>query len=143
MKNAILKILFILICFIKTTLFYSQNSSSVTKIKIKKEKIYVKAAFDESNYRVIAFDKFGNPHENAIKSFNIFYKEGNKSYQTSVEGNTFPKKTIDFLTKKKKSATKICLTKLKVSDEDNHIEELPDLCDIVIFPNCKKVNQNR
>jgi len=143
LKNAIFKITFILVCLIKTTLLHGQNSSDITKIKIKKEKIYVKAAFDESNYKVIAFDKFGNPYENAIKSFNILYKDGNKSYQASVEGNTFPKKTIDFLTKKKRSATKICLTNLKASDENNHLEELPDLCDIVIFPNCKKVNQNR
>ena len=87
---------------------------------------------------MIAFDRYGNPHEQAIKSFTIFYKEDNKAYQAPVEGNTFPKKTIDFLTKKKKFATKICLMNIKAEDKDGHIEDLPDLCDIVIFPDCKK-----
>ncbi len=141
MKLAFIKIIFIICILAKTIVSYSQNSPEITTIKIKKERIYVKAAFDESNYKVVALDKFGNPHENAITSFSIFYKEGKKSYEATVDGNVFPKKTIDFLTKKKKSATKVCLTKLKAADENNHVEELPDLCDIVIFPDCKKINK--
>lgn len=122
---------------------FCQEKGEVHKIKIEKEKLFVKAAFDDTEFKVIAFDKYGNPHENAIKSFTIFYKENNTAYQAPVEGNTFPKKTIDFLTKKKKLATKICLTNLKVQDKDGHEEDLPDLCDIVIFPDCKKVNKTK
>lgn len=122
---------------------FCQEKGEVHKIKIEKEKLFVKAAFDDTEFKVIAFDKYGNPHENAIKSFTIFYKENNTAYQAPVEGNTFPKKTIDFLTKKKKLATKICLTNLKVQDKEGHEEDLPDLCDIVIFPDCKKVNKTK
>jgi len=120
----------------------SQEQKEVQTIKVKKEKLFVKAAFDETEFKVIAFDHYGNPHENAIKSFTISYKENNTSYQAPVVGNIFPKKTIDFLTKKKKMATKICLTNLKAEDKDGHLEDLPDLCDIVIFPDCKKVKKN-
>ena len=114
--------------------------NDVKKIKIEKEKIFIKAGFDESEFKVIAFDRFGNPHEKAIKSFTIFYSENKKNYQSQVVGNTFPNKTITFLTKKKTFATKICLQNIIATDEDGHTESLPDLCDVVIFPDCKKVN---
>jgi hypothetical protein len=129
--------------FVLSSNLFSQEKNEIKSIKIEKEKLFVKAAFDDTEFKVIAFDKYGNPHEQAIKSFSIFYKEGKNSYQAPVEGNTFPKKTIDFLTKKKKEATKICLTHLKAEDKEGHVEELPDLCDIVIFPDCKKVNKSR
>ena len=133
----------LLIVFVSTSISLFAQEGQVHKIKVEKEKLFVKAAFDETEYKVIAFDRYGNPHEQAIKSFTIFYKEDNKAFQAPVEGNTFPKKTIDFLTKKKKLATKICLTHLKAQDKDGHEEELPDLCDIVIFPDCKKVNKTK
>lgn len=117
---------------------FSQESDEVKTIKIEKEKLFVKAAFDESEYKVVAFDRYGNPHENAIKSFTIRYRDGKTSYQAPVIGNTFPKNTIDFLTKKKKDATKICLENIKATDKEGHIEDLPEMCDIVIFPDCKK-----
>jgi len=142
LKKIIFNSLFIgLIC--STSVLFSQENETVQKIKVEKEKMFVKAAFDETEYKVIAFDRYGNPHENAIKSFTIFYKEDNKAYQAPVSGNTFPQKTIDFLTKKKKLATKICLTNLKAQDKEGHTEDLPDLCDIVIFPDCKKVNKTK
>ena len=83
------------LCF--TTISFSQEKEEVKTIKIKREKLFVKAAFDDTEYKVIAFDRYGNPHEEAIKSFTIFYKEDNVARQASVLGNTFPQKTIDGL----------------------------------------------
>jgi hypothetical protein len=142
LKTTILHLLFIGFIFVYGSSF-AQEQEEVKIIKIKKEKLFVKAAFDDTEFKVIAFDRYGNPHEQAIKSFTILYNEKKTNYEAAVIGNTFPKKTINFLTKKKKLATKICLTKLKAEDKDGHIEDLPDLCDIVIFPDCKKVNKNR
>jgi hypothetical protein len=122
--------------------FLCQEKEEVKSIKVKKEKLFSKAAFDETNYKVIAFDRYGNPHEQAIKSFCISYAEGKNVYEAAVTGNTFPEKTIKFFTKTRSSATKICLTKLKAQDSEGHIEDLPDLCDIVLFPDCKKVNKH-
>ena len=126
-----------------SAVFSQEITEEVKTIKVKKEKLFVKAAFDDTEFKVIAFDRYGNPHEQAIKSFTILYKEGKTTYQAPVEGNTFPQKTIDFLTKKKKLATKICLTNIKAEDKTGHIETLPDLCDIVIFPDCKKVTKHQ
>jgi hypothetical protein len=141
LKKVLLNLAFISLLSSSSALF-SQEPGSVQTIKVKKEKLFVKAAFDDTEFKVIAFDRYGNPHEQAIKSFVIVYKEDDKAYRAPVEGNTFPKKTIDFLTKKKKFATKICLTQLKAEDKDGHLEDLPDLCDIVIFPDCKKTKKN-
>jgi hypothetical protein len=140
LKKTLVYLLFPAFCCICPAL-HGQENEPVQTIKVKKDKLFSRAAFDESEYKVIAFDKYGNPHEKAIKSFSIFYKEGKTAYEAPVEGNTFPDKTIKFLTKKKSTATKICLTKLVAVDENGHEESLPDLCDIVIFPDCKKVNK--
>lgn len=134
---------FLLVLLYSSAVFAQENEGAKTTIKVKKEKLFVKAAFDDSEFKVIAFDRYGNPHEQAIKSFTILYKEDKTTYQAPVSGNTFPQKTIDFLTKKKKLATKICLTNLKAEDKEGHLEDLPDLCDIVIFPDCKKVAKHK
>lgn len=129
--------------FVKPLSLLSQDAEEIKSIKIKKENSFVKAAFDEADYKVIAFDRYGNPHENAIKSFTIYYKEGKNNFEAPVSGNLFPENTIRFLTKKKQTATKICLTKIKAENKEGHIEDLPDLCDIVIFPDCKKTQKNK
>ena len=140
MKKNLLNVLLIIFFFFCSAVF-SQETEGVQTIKVKKESLFTKAGFDESEFKVIAFDKYGNPHEQAIKSFSIMYSDGKSSYVLNVEGNTFPKQTIDFLTKKRKEATKICLCKLKAADDNGHTEDLPPLCDIVIFPDCKKIHK--
>lgn len=136
------RILLFLLVFNFTSSAFSQEKGDVHTIKIEKETKYAKAAFNEADYKVIAFDRFGNPHEKAIKSFSIVYHDGKTNYEAPVMGNTFPSKTIDFLTKKRATATKVCLTKIMAGEDEAHLEKLPDLCDIVIFPDCKKVNKN-
>lgn len=130
------KILFIILMVQLTTVITAQEKPA-QKIRIEKEFSFVKAAFNEADYKVVAFDKFGNPHQEAIKSFVIQYIENKKVFQAKVEGNVFPEKTIQFFTKKRKFATKICLIKIIAQDKEEHLQELPDLCDIVIFPDCK------
>lgn len=122
---------------------WAQENEEVKSIKIKKEKLFSKAAFSESDYKVIAFDRYGNPYENAIKSFTIVYKDSKSIYEAPVVGNTFHENTINFLTKKRQTATKICIVKIKAEDKDGHIEDLPDLCNIVIFPDCKKTQKKK
>jgi hypothetical protein len=142
LKKNVFHFIFAGLIFYSTCLI-SQSKQDIGIIKVKKEKQFVKAAFDDTEFKVIAFDKYGNPHEQAIKSFIIFYKEGKSVYESAVEGNTFPQKTIDFFTKKKKFATKLCLIKVIAADKNGHEELLPDLCDIVVFPDCKKLNKKK
>lgn len=136
-KNRMIKhytiVLFIFLAFV----FSSSQGQEVQKIKIAKEKAFLKAEFDNTQYKVVALDKYGNPHEEVVKSFVVSYSENGNLFEAPVMGNTFPDKTINFLTKKKKTATKICIRKIKAEDKEGHIEDLPDLCDIIIFPDCK------
>lgn len=139
MKKIIYIIVFIYLFY--PSVLRAQDEQEVKSIKIKKELLFVKAVFDDTEFRVVAIDRYGNPHENAIKSFVIFYKEGENGYEAKITGNTFPQKTIDFFTKKKKEATKIWLLKIKAENKEGHLEDLPDLYDIVIFPDCKSVKK--
>jgi hypothetical protein len=134
MKRLLNTCLFLAVFFIAPFSIFSQE---VQKIKIKKENAFLKAEFDETQYKVVALDKYGNPHEEVIKSFVVSYSEAGNLYEAPVMGNTFPDKTVNFLTKKKKTATKICLRKIKAENSEGHLEDLPDLCDIIIFPDCK------
>ena len=117
----------------------AQENQPIQSIKIKKEELFIKAAFDETEYKVIALDKYGNPHEKAIKSFVISFNDNGILMQAKVMGNVFPDKTIKFLTKKRTNSTKICLEKIVAENPDGHNENLPNLCEIMIFPDCKKV----
>lgn len=112
-------------------------------IKIQKQESFIKAQFDETNYKVIAMDRYGNPHEEAIKEYVITYSENGQIFEARVIGHTFPEKTIQYLTKKRQTAVKICIIKIIAEDKDGHLQKLPDLCDIVIFPDCKKVNKKK
>ena len=76
-----------------SSISFSQEKEEVKTIKVKREKLFAKAAFDDTEYKVIAFDRYGNPHEQAIKSFTIFYKEDNKAYQAPVMIDGWPQST--------------------------------------------------
>ena len=120
-----------------------QNPITPIKIKIEKEVTFVKAAFDEAEYKVIAFDKYGNPHIESVKEFTIEYSDGKNIFKAKAMGNKFPEKTIKFLTQKRETATNICLRNIKAENKDGHLEEVPDLCGIIIFPDCKKMKSKK
>jgi len=128
----ILTIIFSATCF----------SQEVEKIKIKKEDPFFKAEFDETNYKVIALDKYGNPHENVIKSFKITFQDTQGHFESKVVGNTFPEKTIKYL-KKRTRATNLCLKEIVAEDTDGHVQSLPDKCGVLIYPDCKNCDPNK
>lgn len=121
--------------------FYT-SAQEVEKIKIKKEDPFFKAEFDEANYKVIALDKYGNPYENAVKSFVITFQDTEGHFQSKVEGNTFPEKTIKYL-KKRTRVTNLCLQEVKAVDEEGHEQILPVKCGILIYPDCKDCDPNK
>lgn len=97
----------------------------------------MRADFDETKYKVIAFDKYGNPYEDVVKSFVITFQDTKGHYQNAVVGNTFPKNTIKYLTKERKKTTSICLRDIVAEDADGHVQKIPDKCGILIYPDCK------
>lgn len=117
-------------------------SQEIEKIKIKKEDPFFKAEFDYTNHKVIAVDKYGNPYENAIKSFVITFQDTEGHFQSKVVGNEFPDKTVKYL-KKRTKATNICLKEIVAEDADGHQQKLPDACGILIYPDCKNCDPNK
>lgn len=130
------------IAFFLVLFSYSTFSQEVEKIKIKKEDTFFKAEFDETNYKVIALDKYGNPYQEVIKSFDITFQDSEGHFETSIVGNKFPDKTVKYL-KNRKRATNICLKKIVAQDEEGHIQSLPDKCGILFYPDCKNCDPNK
>jgi hypothetical protein len=113
------------------------------KIKIEKEETFLKADFDDVNYKVIALDKYGNPYEDVVKSFVITFQDSKGHFRSEVIGNTFPKKTINYLTKGRDKATNICLRDIVAEDKEGHTQKLPDHCGVLIYPDCKNCDTNK
>ncbi len=130
----LLKIFFFILLILTPYFSFSQE---VEKIKIKKEDSFVRADFDETKYKVIAFDKYGNPFEDVVKSFVITFQDTKGHYKNAVVGNTFPKNTIKYLTKERKQVTNLCLTEIVAQDADGHTQKIPDKCGVLIYPDCK------
>jgi hypothetical protein len=119
------------------------QETQTEKIKIVKEETFLKAEFDDVNYKVIALDKYGNPYEDAVKSFVITFQDSKGHFKSEVIGNTFPKKTITYLTKGRDRATNICLKEIVAEDKEGHIQKLPDHCGVLIYPDCKNCDTNK
>lgn len=119
------------------------NAQDIETIKIAKEDPFIKADFDETEYKVFAVDKYGNPYMDVVKSFVITFQDSKGHFQSAVVGNTFPKKTINYLTKGRQKATNICLKEIVAEDKDGHVQKLPDKCSVLIYPDCKNCDPNK
>jgi hypothetical protein len=126
-------------CLLSTCLY----SQEIEKIKIAKEDPFFKADFDETEYKVFALDKYGNPYMDVVKSFKITFQDSKGHFESVVVGNTFPKKTINYLTKGRKRATNICLKDIIAEDKEGHVQKLPDKCGVLIYPNCKNCDPDK
>lgn len=127
MKKAC-QILLLFFCF-STVQVYSQEPIS---IKVRKEQSLVKAYFDNTELRLSAIDKYGNPKNNKILSFKLWVKGNNRS----IAGfdNALNSEMIQELNRQKK-ATKIFFTEIVAEDDEGHSVKLPDLIE-VWFPQC-------
>ena len=136
------KILFLLtaICLLPTYTLFSQEE--IEKIKVKKENPFVMADFDETKYKVIALDKYGNPHEDVVQSFVVSFQDSKGHFKLAVVGNTFPEKTIKYL-KKRERATNLCIKEIQAIDSEGHPQIVPDKCGILIYPDCKNCDPNK
>ena len=133
----------ILLSLIFTFSFLISTSQEIEKIKIAKEETFIKADFDETNYKVFAVDKYGNPYEDAVKSFKITFQDSKGHFEAAVVGNTFPKKTINYLTKGRTKATNVCFKEIVAEDKEGHVQKLPDKCGVLIYPDCKNCDTNK
>ena len=103
-------------------------------IKVKKEQNLVKAYFDNTELKLMAIDRFGNPKENKITGYKLWIKERDGKPLSGFD-NKLNAGMVNELNKQKK-ATKIFFTEISVEDDNGHIIKLPDVIE-VWFPNCK------
>jgi hypothetical protein len=104
-----------------------------TPIKVKRESKLVKMYFDNTEYKLIPIDRFGNPQDNAVKSYKFWIK-GQDGFLPGYDNSLTPD-MIKAL-KKVKKAAKIYFTEINVEDENGHLLKMPDVYE-VWFPDCK------
>jgi hypothetical protein len=113
----------------------------IQTIKVKKFKYLKEAQYDNTEYKLIAIDRYGNPKEDAIKSFELHYSLDGKLHRFISYSNKLSPEMLQSL-KELKLAQKIFFTKIKAEDDAGHAEELPDVIEMH-FPDCKKVNKKK
>ena len=110
---------------------HAQDEQPVS-IKVRKEQKLSKAYFDNTEMRLSAIDKYGNPRSNKIASFKLWIK-GEKKPLLGYDNDMGTEITREL--NKLKKATKIYFTEITIEDDDGHLMKLPDLYE-VWFPNC-------
>ena len=127
------KILFIFFCcFISTNKIVAQQP---TVIKVKKESNLVKAVFDNTEFKLVVMDRFGNPKDNKIASYKLYIKSKKDTKEFTGYNNTLSAEMISYLNKLKKAA-KLFFTEINVEEDDAHLTKLPDVIE-QWFPNCQ------
>lgn len=119
-------------CFISTNKIVAQQPAV---IKIKKESNLVKVVFDNTEFKLIVVDRFGNPKNNRIASYKLYVKTKKDTKEFIGFSNTLSPEMIKYLNKLKKTA-KLFFTEINVEEDDTHLIKLPDVID-QWFPNCE------
>ncbi|MDX2174217.1 MAG: hypothetical protein SFY56_14035 [Bacteroidota bacterium] len=127
-----IKIFFILALALQTEIVQAQEPKT---IKVKKESNLVKAVFDNTEFKLIVVDRFGNPKDNRIASFKLYVKTKKDTKEFQGFSNSLSPEMIKYLNKLKKSA-KLFFTEINVEEDDTHLIKLPDAID-QWFPNCE------
>ena len=109
-------------------------------IKVKKESNLVKAVFDNTEFKLMVVDRFGNPKENKIVSYKLFVKTKKDTKEFAGFNNSLSSQMIIYLNKLSKAA-KLFFTEINVQEDDTHLTKLPDVIE-AWFPNCKNCNPN-
>lgn len=94
-------------------------------IRVKKELNLKKVVFDNSEFRLMVIDRFGNPRENKIASYQLDIKMPNETKIFFGFGNNLTQEMLNYLYKLDK-ATNMFFIKIMVYDEDEHLINLPD-----------------
>lgn len=103
-------------------------------IRVKKESTLAKLVFDNTQNKLVIIDRYGNPRENKVLSYRLFIKNGRTTREFVGYGNKLNDEISSYLSEQK-SAVKLFFTEIKVYDDNEHIQSLPD-CIEVWFPEC-------
>ena len=128
----LLKIVILIFALIQVSSLFAQQP---TVIKIKKESNLVKAVFDNTEFKLVVMDRFGNPKDNKIASYKLYIKTKKDTKEFKGYSNSLSPEMINYLNKLKKAA-KLFFTEINVEEEDSHFTKLPDVIE-QWFPNCQ------
>ncbi len=110
-------------------------------IRVKKELNLKKVVFDNSDFRLVVIDRYGNPRVNKIASYQLDIKMPNETKFFFGFGNNLSQEMLDYLYKLDK-ATSIFFNKIMVYNEDDQLINLPDFKEEWIPP-LKKSKKNK
>jgi hypothetical protein len=131
--------LLLLFCISFTPFFTWAQEEEPQTIKVRRESNLSKAVFDNTEFKLMVIDRFGNPRENKIVSYKLWIR--GKGATTALDGysNSLTPDMIGAL-KKQKKAVKIFFTEISVQEDDGHLVKLPDVID-TWFPDCENCEQ--
>ena len=132
---------FWIVCLFLSLLPESGKTQEPATIRVKRESNLVKVVFDNTDYRLMAVDRFGNPRENKVTFYRLFVKTGKETAEFTGYGNGLTGEMINYL-KKQKKASKLFFTEITVKDDDEHLVKLPDVIE-PWFPDCKNCERGK
>lgn len=124
-------LLYVLFC--APTLAMAQEPSGT--IRVRKVQDLQKAEFDNTEYKLVVFDRFGNVRTNEIVSYKLYVKTKKGTEEFIGYSNNLTKEMLTFL-EKQKEACKLFFTTIVAKDDGGHPVALPDVIE-VWFPVCK------
>jgi len=110
-------------------------------IRVKKESNLFKAAFDNTELRLMVIDRFGNAKENKIVSYTLWIKGKGDAKPLNGYSNSLSGEMINTL-KKQTKATKIFFTEITAQEDDGHLTKLPNVVE-AWFPECNNCEKDK
>lgn len=138
--NTFLNLGLIAVLSVAPIVLTAQNEEPKT-IRIKKESNLVKAVFDNTELRLMAIDRFGNPKENKIVSYQLWIKGKGDAKPLMGYSNSLTSEMVSAL-KRQNKATKIFFTEITVEEDDSHLVKLPDVIE-TWFPDCANCDKDK
>lgn len=132
MKPTFIKLAILIFVIVLPTTSLPQEPKT---IKIKKESNLAIAVFDNTEFKLTAIDRFGNPKDNKIASYKLYVQTKKNTKEFTGYGNNLSPQMITYLNNLKTFA-KLFFTEINAEEDDTHITKLPDVID-QWFPKCK------
>jgi len=102
-------------------------------IKVKKEQRLAKVVLDNSAYKLVVLDRYGNPTEARLLAFKLYVKLKKDVQVFEGRSNSLSPEMLQFLNSQGR-ATKVFFTEIE-ADDNGHLVKLPDLIE-TWFPPC-------
>lgn len=125
-------------CLIFPLQTLAQESPS---IKVRKESRLAKVVLDNSAYKLVVMDRYGNPTEARLMHYLLHVKTKHETRVFEGRSNALSREMVNYLNGLS-SATKIFFTEIQAEEEGGHISSLPDLIE-TWFPDCRNCDKKR